>query len=51
MHGSLGFMVNNHSTLRKEPKDEGGYCRTINPGPTCIMCHCIAPKFCGSKVS
>ena len=26
MHGSLGFMVNNHPTLRAEPKEKGGYC-------------------------
>jgi len=25
MHGSLGFMVNNHPTLRLETEDKGGY--------------------------
>ena len=27
MHGSLGFMVNNHPIPRAEPKDKGGYCK------------------------
>ena len=26
MHSSLGFMVNNHPTLRAEPKEKGVYC-------------------------
>ena len=27
MHGRLGFMVNNHPTLRAEPEDKDGYCK------------------------
>ena len=35
MHGSLGFMVNNHPTLRVEPKDKGWL---LNPRLACIVC-------------
>ena len=29
MHGSLGFMVNNHPTLRAELKDKDDYCKPV----------------------
>ena len=40
MRSSLGFMVNNHPTLRVGPKDKGGA-----QGLTCIMLYSItAPQ-------
>ena len=40
MHGSLGFMVNNHPTPKAGPKNKGGYCK-----PACILCCILQPDW------
>ena len=45
MHGSLGFMINNHQTQRAEPKEKGGCFKIIYPRLTCVMGYILQPDW------